>query len=61
MRWGSMWLSKASDTPRWVIRMELEGPAVGDGHQAGGMAGQGPGPLVLRWTDQDVEETLAAD
>ena len=55
-------VGKASDTPRYVIRMEIEGPPMADGSSATGMAGQGPasGPLVLRWTDADDLEGLVA-
>ncbi len=56
-------VGRASDTPRYVIRMELGGPAVVDGQSIHGVNGQrsAPGPLVLRWTDADELEGLAAD
>ena len=56
-------VGKASDTPRYVIRMEIDASAhSGEGairpteHSA-----SVTGPLVLRWTDADEMDELAAD
>ena len=53
-------VGKASDTPRYVIRMEIEGPRGAEGPPISGQ-GPVPGRLVLRWTDADEMEGLAED
>ncbi len=53
-------VGNASDTPRWVVRMEIDGPRGSEGQPIGGQVPV-PGPLVLRWTDADEVEGLAAD
>ncbi len=56
-------MDTASDTPRYGIRMELEGPSMAEGLPVSGMDGRGPmpEPLVLRWTDADEVEGVTAD
>lgn len=55
-----MTVGKASDTPRWLVRMEIDGPRGSEGQPIGGQVPV-PGPLVLRWTDADEAEGMAAD